>query len=141
VFPCRVRDKRPATVNGCSDASRDPDQIKAWWSQDANFNIGIATGAASGVFVIDVDDDGGEHELLKLCVLPETVEAITGRGRHIYFRQPAKTAVSNSAGKIAAHVDVRGDGGYVLAPPSIHPSGKRYEWSVDSANKFAAAPQ
>ena len=47
--------------------------------------------------------------------------------------------VRNSAGRIAAGIDVRGEGGYVLAPPSVHPSGRRYCWSVDSADSFAAA--
>ena len=71
--------------------------------------------------------------------LPATVEVITARGRHVYFQMP-ETPVRNSAGKIAPGIDVRGDGGYVLAPPSIHPSGKRYEWSVDCVSAFAAAP-
>ena len=56
--------------------------------------------------------------------LPATVEAITARGRHIYFKWPQEP-VRNSAGKIGRHIDVRGDGGYVLCPPSIHPSGRR----------------
>jgi Bifunctional DNA primase/polymerase, N-terminal/Primase C terminal 1 (PriCT-1) len=139
VFPCRVRDKRPATANGFKDASRDHEQIRAWWQSEPNFNIGIATGTMSSIFVVDVDDDGGEHELCKLGVLPDTVEAITARGRHIYFRMP-RIQIGNSAGKVAPHVDVRGDGGYVLAPPSIHPSGRRYCWSVDSSSAFADAP-
>jgi hypothetical protein len=140
VFPCRVRDKVPCTVHGCSDATRDADRICAWWRENENFNIGIATGAPSRVFVVDVDDDGGEHALLKLRVLPNTVEAITARGRHVYFRMPATGDIRNSAGKIAPHIDVRGTGGYVLAPPSIHPSGRRYCWSVDSAHTLANAP-
>jgi hypothetical protein len=141
IFPCRVRDKRPATANGCNDATRDLDQIRAWWRQDENFNIGVATGTPSNLFVVDVDDDGGEYALLKLGVLPNTVEAITARGRHIYFRMPPKIAIGNSASKIAEHVDVRGTGGYVLAPPSVHPSGRRYAWSVDCAGAIADAPQ
>src|SRR4029077_4064599 len=71
--------------------------------------------------------------------LSATVEVITARGRHIYFKMPT-TPIRNSAGKVAPGIDVRGDGGYVLAPPSIHPSGKRYEWSVDCASTFAPAP-
>jgi hypothetical protein len=71
--------------------------------------------------------------------LPATVESITARGRHIFFLCPGRP-VRNSAGKLAPGVDVRGDGGYVLAPPSIHPTGKAYCWSVDSARTFAAAP-
>jgi hypothetical protein len=63
----------------------------------------------------------------------------TTRGRHIYFSWPNRP-IRNSASKVAPGIDVRGDGGYVLAPPSIHPSGKNYQWSVDSADAFAAAP-
>jgi len=142
IFPCRVRDKRPATANGCNDATRNPDRIRDWWKTDPDFNVAIATGTPSGVFVVDVDaDDGddGEIHLCKLGVLPATVEVITARGRHLYFRMP-KAPIGNSASKIAPHVDVRGTGGYVLAPPSMHPSGKRYEWSVDTASAFADAP-
>jgi hypothetical protein len=72
--------------------------------------------------------------------MPATVESITARGRHLFFKCP-DTPVPNSVGKIATGIDVRGAGGYVLAPPSVHPSGKRYYWSVDSAAAFAAAPE
>src|SRR5262249_7958261 len=103
-----------------------------------------ACGTASGIFVIDIDSDDGEAAPSGLEIdngaLPATVEAITARGRHIYFRMPAAT-ISNSAGRIAAGIDVRGAGGYVLAPPSIHPSGRTYVWSVDSTDAFADAPQ
>ena len=83
--------------------------------------------------------------LLKLeaehgAALPATVEVITGRGRHCYFRIGEHGAIKNSAGQIAPGLDVRGDGGYVLAPPSIHPSGRAYTWSVDCAREFADAP-
>ena len=144
VFPCRPRDKRPATANGLKDATTDPTVIEAWWQQQPDNNIAIATGAASGVFVLDVDGLDAEAALRRLEVehsaaLPETVEVITARGRHVYFKWPHEP-VRNSAGKIGAHLDIRGDGGYVIAPPSIHPSGRRYAWSVDSADRIAAAP-
>jgi hypothetical protein len=71
--------------------------------------------------------------------LPATVEAITGHGRHLYFKMPG-ISVRNSESRIAPKIDVRGSGGYALCPPSLHPSGKRYAWSVDSAKAFAAAP-
>jgi hypothetical protein len=77
VFPCRVRDKRPATANGCTDATRDLDQIRAWWQQDENFNIGIATGDKSGVFVLDIDNEDGFVALAKMGVMPDTVSAVT----------------------------------------------------------------
>ena len=72
--------------------------------------------------------------------LPATVEVITARGRHVYFKWPQEP-VRNSAGKIGTRISMsRGDGGYVLCPPSIHPSGRRYSWSVDSADRIAEAP-
>jgi hypothetical protein len=143
IFPCLPRDKRPATPHGLKDATTDPIEIENWWHQNPNCNIAIATGAVSGVFVIDLDGADAEAELRKLEAqhgdLPATVESITGRGRHLFFKCPEKL-VRNSASKIATGIDVRATGGYVIAPPSIHPSGKRYCWSIDSAATFAAAP-
>ena len=73
--------------------------------------------------------------------LPATIEAITGGGgRRLYFRQP-EHPIQCSAGQLGAGLDVRGDGGYVIAPPSIHPSGRAYAWSVDSAREFDDAPE
>ena len=92
---------------------------------------------------MDVDGLDAEVELRRLEAkhgnLPATVEVITTRGRHLYFQTP-ETSVRNSAGKVAPGIDVRGDGGYVLAPPSIHPSGRRYEWSVDCASTSPRHP-
>jgi hypothetical protein len=143
VFPCRPRDKLPATEHGCKDATTDPDMIRRWWRAEPQCNVAIATGALSGIFVVDVDGLDAEFELRRLeaehGALPPTVEVITGNGRHAYFKMPA-TPLRNSASKIAPHVDVRGDGGYVIAPPSIHPSGRAYAWSVDCASAIAAAP-
>jgi hypothetical protein len=97
------------------------------------------------LFVIDIDGLDGEASLKQLegahSPLPATVEVITPRpGRHLYFRWP-QSPVRNSAGKIAAGIDTRGEGGFVIAPPSKHPSGRAYSWSVDSASAFAQAPQ
>jgi hypothetical protein len=143
VFPCLPRGKEPATANGYKDATVDPALIERWWRQDADCNIGIATGARSHCFVLDVDGDDAEAVLQKLgdhCgALPPTVETITPRGRHVFFDWPSHP-VRNSAGKLGPGLDIRGEGGYVVAPPSIHPSGRAYAWSVDSANTFARAP-
>jgi Bifunctional DNA primase/polymerase, N-terminal/Primase C terminal 1 (PriCT-1) len=145
VFPCMVRDKRPATPDGLKSATRDVSLIRHWWGLQPNYNVAVACGVVSGIFVIDVDGLDAELELRKLekdhGELPPTVEVVTPRpGRHIYFRHPG-VSVRNSASRIAPGVDTRGDGGYVLCPPSVHPSGKAYAWSVDSASAFAAAPQ
>ncbi len=96
-------------------------------------------------YVVDVDSDDAEAVLRRLEAehdeLPPTIEVITGKGRHIYFRMPPASRVPNTAGRIAPGIDTRGEHGYVLAPPSVHASGKRYCWSGDSAAAFAEAPQ
>jgi hypothetical protein len=143
VFPCLPRDKRPATPRGLKDATTDPLAIEAWWQQEPSYNVAVVTGSISGIFVVDIDGEDAEDELRRLEALhgelPATVESITARGRHVFFRWPDK-AIRNSTSKIAPGIDVRGIGGYVLVPPSIHPTGRRYCWSVDSASAFAAAP-
>ena len=144
VFPCRPRDKRPATADGLKSATVDAGTIKQWWQQEPQYNVAIATGTQSNIFVLDVDGPDAEGELSKLerehGALPPSVEVITPRpGRHIYFRMP-RASVRNSASKIAPNIDVRATGGYALAPPSIHPSGRQYCWSVDCAKALAAAP-
>lgn len=148
VFPLEEKGKRPKTRNGCKDATTDAAQVKAWWQQWPNANIGIATGKRSGgIFVIDLDIDedkgiDGYHTLedwqRENGCFPDTWTAITGRGGyHLYFK--TKNEVRNRAGIIDG-VDVRGDGGYVVAPPSIHQNGNRYEWEYDPSEfKIAEA--
>ena len=143
VFPCKPRDKIPACAHGFKDATTNPGIIADWWKADPNYNLAIATGALSGVFVLDVDDEDGEASLKTLetahSALPGTVEVLTGRGRHLYFRHP-KRRVPCNAKTLIPGCDIRGDGGYALCPPSIHPSGRPYAWSVDSANGVADPP-
>src|SRR5262249_23227061 len=143
VFPCAVRGKEPRTAHGCLDATTDADQIRRWWVEEPQSNIAIATGAVSRVFVLDIDGLDAERELAALerqfGPLPRTVESITAKGRHVFFRTP-DTLVRDSASKIGCGLDTRGEHGYVLVPPSVHPSGKKYCWSVDSASSFADAP-
>jgi hypothetical protein len=146
VFPCQPRGKEPACQNGFKDGTTDVARINAWWSAYPDLNIAIATGAPSGIFVVDVDDDkDGEASLCALeaehGALPPTVEAITGNGRHLYFRVGDHGSIACSAGAIGKGIDTRGAGGYVIVPPSVHPSGRRYAWSVDSAAEFADAPE
>lgn len=144
VFPCQPRGKEPATARGLHDATTDHALIESWWGSESTLNIGIPTGAPSGFWVLDIDNEDGEASLRSLeaarAPLPPTVEAITGRGRHLYFRL-GEHSLRNSAGRIGTGIDVRANGGYVLAPPSVHPSGRTYTWSVDSAEAFADAPE
>lgn len=146
VFPVWERDKKPKTNNGYKDASSNPEQVRQWWTQWPQANIGIPTGSLSGIWVLDIDGEEGEKSLSELerinGKLPQSVEVITGGGgRHIYFAMPANSIIPCSASKIAKGVDIRGDGGYIVAPPSLHASGKRYAWSVDSAEDFILAPE
>jgi hypothetical protein len=146
VFPCIERTKKPAINDWPRRATTDPNIINGWW-RTRDFNIGIATGPDTGIWVLDIDDDEGEALLRQLEAehgeaLPSTVEAITGTGRHVYFRWPTGYDIRNKQDcPLMPGIDVRGDGGYVLAPPSIHPCGRAYAWSVDSANEFADAPE
>lgn len=146
IFPCQPRGKEPVSARGCLDATIDPDRIKGWWSQIPDLNIGLATGTPSGLFVVDIDGEDGYRTIADLQAthgeLPATKSVITGRegrGEHLYFKLGAH-AVRNSAGLVGPGIDVRGTGGYVILPPSFHPSGAAYAWSVDSADTFAAAP-
>lgn len=139
VFPLRPKDKRPATANGCKDATKDKSQINAWWDKHPDCNIGIATGSISGgLVVIDLDKDDNKgldgYAVLKEWqrehgMLPETAMSITGRGGyHYFYRDTARW--QNRIG-LYDGVDVRGEGGYIVAPPSIHPNGRIYEWEQE----------
>ena len=141
IFP--LKGKIPLTAHGCKDATRDRDQVESWWDQYPLANIGIATGEINGLLVIDVDvkHDQGKYgdESLKaleseLGELPETWVAITGSGGlHYYFRYPEGHDIRNSASQLAQDIDIRAQGGYVVAPPSVHPdTGRLYEWECGS---------
>jgi hypothetical protein len=148
VFPCWPRTKKPAIKENLRCAAIGEAIISKWWGDQGQYNVAIATGRASGVWVLDVDnDDNGKATLSELEAkfgpLPPTVEVITADGRHLYFRWPdSGVEIRNFQQRDdLPGLDVRGEGGYVLAPPSVHPSGRRYEWSVDSADTFADAPE
>lgn len=134
VFPCRA-DKRPLTAHGFKDATTNPETVWSWWTQNPDAFIGLATG--SGLVVIDSDIDpakglNGENDLKNFPPLPATYTVQTPRGgRHRYFSVPEGEAIPCSAGKLACGVDVRGDGGYVIMPPSGH-NGTAYAVFDDS---------
>lgn len=117
-FPC-LADKRPATPKGFKDATSDPTRLDELWRQYPGALVGIPTGEASGVDVVDVDPrNGGNIWLNDVQVqLPITrvVETRSG-GWHLYFVH--ETGIRNSAGRIAPGVDVRGEGGYVIHWPA-----------------------
>lgn len=140
VFPLIEKKKIPLTANGFKDATTDPEKIEEWWSVHPNANIGIATGEMSGGLVaIDMDidkekDKDGYHSFLKWCdenflVLPDSWLSITGRGGyHLFYK--SLFPVPSKIGWLE-DVDIRANGGYIVAPPSIHPNGTKYEWEQD----------
>jgi putative DNA primase/helicase len=128
---CDKVGKHPMTEHGCKDATTDQRTIEEWWTRWPSANIGLPTGTISGYVVIDVDfRSGGLDSLATLekrkGSLPATVEALTGNGLHLYYRCQG-VLVKNGVGLLPG-IDVRGEGGYVVAPPSLHANGKRYEW-------------
>ena len=133
VFPLKPRAKTPLTTHGFKDATTDAEQVAAWWTKYPNANIGCATGTESGFWSLDVDGLDGEASLRALEAeheeLPTTVELITGNGRQIFFKY--SEPIRCSAGQLDEGLDIRAAGGYTILPPSIHPSGRRYAWSVD----------
>ena len=129
---CRSPGKHPIgnlAPHGSRSATTDEDQVREWWRIRPDANVGVATGKASGIIVLDVDPRNGGNDSLKQLVkehgkLPKTIVVETGGGgRHYYYRD--KNVASHTP---APGVDVKGDGGFVVAPPSLHESGKRYKW-------------
>jgi hypothetical protein len=139
VFPCWYGAKNPKTKNGLHDATTDPAQLGKWFSTGDN-NIAIATGAESEVCAIDADTyAGGDLQPLEteIGALPQTREARTrAGGRHLLFRYPDGYSLGSYNGQIAPHIDLKANGGYIIASPSWvkadekGPAGN-YEWVND----------
>jgi hypothetical protein len=160
VFPCRPVDfinqkgeekkaKEPLVAGGFKAASNDPNQISRWWSEFAgtglpNALIGLRTGLKGGIWVLDIDpkNDGiGSLKMLeaKFGPLPKTYQVRTpSGGSHYYFLMPDGVDLRNSGSKIAPGIDVRAEGGYVIAPPSMMGDGRKYEAISDP--DYAWAP-
>jgi hypothetical protein len=139
---CTNIGKHPRTMHGVSDATTDERKVRAWWQMWPEANIGIACGP-SGLVVVDIDPRHGGDESWRDVVaahpqVTATRAVVTpGGGEHYYYQSPPGERVGNVAsserfiGPFGVGVDVRGWGGYVIAPPSLHASGRRYEWQSD----------
>ena len=132
---CERAGKHPITSHGVNDATTKRDQIKSWWTEHPDANIGIATGQQSGILVLDIDPRNGGTQTLQrlekdLVPLPPTVTSNTGGGgEHRIFEYPGFAVRKDSAGKLLGPgVDVLSDGCIIVAPPSGHASGDRYRW-------------
>jgi hypothetical protein len=134
VIPIERRAKRPLVAwLEFENRRASTREVDGWFARWPEANVGIVTGRISALVVIDVDaGHGGEASITRLELahgaLPSTVEALTGGGgRHLYFAHPGDR-VGNRVGLFPG-VDLRGDGGCVVAPPSLHPSGRYYAWA------------
>ena len=132
---CTDQAKHPRTAHGLIDATTDPEKIREYWARWPDANIGIRTGQISGIVVLDIDaKNGGVESWTELQDINGRVDALTcltgGGGLHLYFEAP-EDELKSTTGEIAAGVDTRAEGGYVVAPPSLHISGNRYLWEGD----------
>jgi putative DNA primase/helicase len=129
---CANNGKHPRTEHGLRDATASPTEVGTWWTRWPDANIGLPTGDVATV--LDVDPRHGGDDALRLLQdthgpLPETWRVLTGGGgAHIYF-QPVP-GLRNSSSLLGPGLDIRGVGGYVVAPPSSHPSGRQWEWEI-----------
>jgi len=124
VFPCEPEGKAPLTRRGFHDAASDPQRVTAWWRRHPQANIGVPTGAASGLDVVDIDVHQGGSGFAAfergrragLLPAPALLVRTPSGGVHAYFPHDDE---QRSWACRSAHVDFRGDGGYVVAPPSL----------------------
>lgn len=138
VLPLKQREKIPLTRHGAKDATTDAGSIRDWWRRWPFANIGIAV--PPGFLVIDIDSEGSLIRLQsEFGNFPETVRAKTAKGWHLWFSTDA--VVGNHVG-VREGIDTRAAGGYLVVPPSIHPSGHSYRWEIElDRRQIAIAPQ
>ncbi len=147
IFPLAPGSKRPIRgSHGLRDATDDPDATRVRWQRTPQANIAAATGSRSGFWVLDIDMPDGPESLTALEAehdpLPVTVEASTPRGgRHLYWRWHGDgPEIRNSAGRIGKGLDVRGECGSIVLPPSVLADGRGYRWVKTGASTIAVAP-
>ncbi len=138
VFPCDPNTKRPLIKSGFKSASTNEAQVRSWWERWPDAMLGMPSGSASGAWVLDVDDPELFEQNCDID-LPETRRCETGKGYHLYFRFDRANPVANKQQHPKTGwpfpslpgAETRGEGGYVILPPSVHPSGRRYRWSIE----------
>ena len=134
---CDKIGKHPRVKDWGSKATIDLTQISEWFNSWPDMNIGIVTGAISGLAVLDADGLKGKRSLMSVESVPYTATVKSGVGLHYYLRYPDKLV--KTVANVMPGLDSRGDGGYVCAPPSLHRRGYRYEWLL--ATDLAKVPK
>ncbi len=136
LFPVKPQEKQPLITGWKAKATDDVRQMREWVRVHPDCNWGLACGPGSRVWVLDVDGEKGRASLAELEAqhgpLPATLASHTGRedgGEHRWFTWPADRDIRNSTGKLGDGLDIRAAGGYAIVPPSIHPTGRRYQWA------------
>ena len=139
VVPISYRKKTPLLTSWKEFQNRLPSatEIETWWRKWPDANLAIVTGKVSNLIVIDADGPEGEKWVLEnLSHTPLVVK--TARGKHSYYCPPSDGFPKNAVG-IAPEVDIRSQGGYIIAPPSRHSSGCFYEWEIQPGLDFYQA--
>ncbi len=128
VIPLRPRGKEPLIPWTEFQKRRASEaEVKSWFVRWPEANIGIVSGKISGIAVIDLDGTEGFNSCSALGLV-STCISITGRGKHLWYKLPSVQDIVTNAVRIKPGIDIRGEGGFVVAPPSIHESGRRYRW-------------
>ncbi|MCP3683830.1 MAG: DUF3987 domain-containing protein [bacterium] len=140
VIPLKPNGKTPAIEKWKKYQTELPTQeeLTEWFGNGKNYNIGIVTGHASGVNVVDLDNKDA-IEYVKTKVFPKTPIVQTSKGYHLYYKHKEGARCFNKENVPLPGIDFRGEGGYAVAPPSLHESGIQYEWKVDDI-PFAELP-
>lgn len=128
---CTSVAKHPRTRNGVLEATTNTDQVQDWWRRWPDANIGLATGTPSGLYVVDLDGPDAIAAWAELAVDDGAWIARTGNGEHHVYA--LADPLPSTHWKVARGIDTRGDGGYIVAPPSLHRTGRRYQWIRQSA--------
>lgn len=127
---CRQPGKHLRTLNGFHDATVNPGRVGVWWTRWPTANIGVPTGRASGLVVVDLDGDAGRASWERLLAehgpVPETATAVTPHGTHLWYRLPSGLSVPRRIG-VRERLDILGDRGYAIVPPSAIPCAKPAE--------------
>lgn len=142
AIPVALREKRPALDNWAlySDRRPVPQEINKWWTMHPDWGVGITTGKMSKVVVIDCDDWDLSQQLLRRFPTPWVAISPGHNSYHLYYQYPSGHARIPNAKLFGGKVDFKADGGFIVAPPTIHPNGKRYVWHTKDGAYPAPLP-